>query len=63
MIVTTSAEEGKVYPSYGYYGSAFDLKQNGVLLGEDYDSKKARIKLAVLLAAERKVIQSDFSTL
>lgn len=62
MLITTSAEEGKVYPSYGYYGSAFDLQQNGVLLGADYDSKKARIKLAVLLAADRKVIQSDFST-
>ncbi|WP_428908958.1 asparaginase [Niallia sp. Krafla_26] len=60
LVVTTSAEEGKVYPSYGYYGSTFDLQQNGVLLGEDYDSKKARIKLAVLLASSHEVKQTDF---
>ena len=60
MIVTTSAEEGKVYPAYGYYGSAYDLQQNGVILGEDYDSKKARIKLAVLLSSIHKVEQGHF---
>lgn len=60
VIVTTSAEEGKVYPAYGYLGSAYDLEQNGVLLGEDYDSKKARIKLAVLLASVEKVVQANF---
>lgn len=61
IIVTTSAEEGKVFPSYGYKGSANDLKEVGVLLGEDYDSKKARIKLAVLLAAGLKVEQANFT--
>ena len=61
IIMTTSAEEGKVYPSYGYEGSAHDLMMRGVILGEDYDSKKARIKLAVLLASKREVSQSDFS--
>jgi L-asparaginase len=60
VIVTTSAEEGKVYPSYSYLGSAHDLQQNDVILGEDYDSKKARIKLAVLLASVDKVKQYDF---
>ncbi len=51
IVVTTSAEEGKVYPAYSYLGSAHDLLERGVILGEDYDSKKARIKLAVLLAS------------
>ncbi|WP_019242053.1 MULTISPECIES: asparaginase [Bacillus] len=60
FVVTTSAEEGKVYPSYGYKGSANDLKENGVILGEDYDSKKARIKLAVILASKSTVNQKDF---
>lgn len=60
VVVTTSAEEGKVYPSYSYLGSAYDLQQNGVILGEDYDSKKARIKLAVLLASVDKVEQANF---
>ncbi|MFO1442770.1 asparaginase [Bacillus sp. Bva_UNVM-123] len=61
IIITTSAEEGKVYPSYGYKGSANDLKLMGVILGEDYDSKKARIKLAAMLASGVEVNQVNFS--
>nr|WP_295972374.1 asparaginase [uncultured Bacillus sp.] len=61
IVVTTSAEEGKVYPAYSYEGSAFDLQQNGGILGEDYDSKKARIKLAVLLASVDQVVQDMFT--
>lgn len=60
VVMTTSAEEGKVYPAYDYEGSAFDLKERGVILGSDYDSKKARIKLAVLLASVDKVIEDHF---
>ena len=61
VIMTTSAEEGKVYPAYGYKGSAYDLLVRGVILGEDYDSKKARIKLAVLLASKEQVDHEDFT--
>ena len=61
LVMTTSAEEGKVYPSYGYKGSAHDLKLRGVILGEDYDSKKARIRLSVLLASKDEVVPEDFS--
>lgn len=61
VVMTTSAEEGKVYPAYDYVGSAFDLKQRGVFLGSDYDSKKARIKLAVLLAGSDKVQEENFA--
>ncbi|MBT2649232.1 asparaginase [Bacillus sp. ISL-34] len=60
VIMTTSAEEGKVYPAYDYEGSAFDLKQRGVILGADYDSKKARIKLAVMLASENPIDETFF---
>ncbi|MBP3039705.1 asparaginase [Bacillaceae bacterium Marseille-Q3522] len=60
VVVTTSAEEGKVYPAYGYLGSAYDLQSLGVILGEDYDSKKARIKLAVLLSVTNEINQADF---
>lgn len=60
VIVTTSAEEGEVYTTYDYKGSAFDLYNNGVVLGRDYDSKKARIKLAVLLASDVKSIKEAF---
>ncbi|MFZ3578185.1 asparaginase [Virgibacillus sp. DJP39] len=52
VVVTTSAEEGEVYTTYDYLGSAYDLFKNGVILGRDYDSKKARIKLMVGLASE-----------
>ncbi len=55
IVVTTSAEEGQVHTSYDYKGSAYDLALRGAVLGKDYDSKKARIKLAVLMAAEKDV--------
>lgn len=61
VLLTTSAEEGRVYPSYGYLGSAHDLMQKGVLLGSDYDSKKARIKLAVLLSVSEQIAIDAFS--
>lgn len=55
VVVTTSTEEGNVYPSYNYEGSTYDLMQRGVFLGGDYDSKKARIKLSVLLSSESDI--------
>ncbi|MCQ6266054.1 asparaginase [Fictibacillus sp. WQ 8-8] len=61
VVITTSSEEGQVYPTYDYLGSTFDLAEHGVILGKDYDSKKARIRLAVLLAAcEGDRIQNIF---
>lgn len=51
IVITTSAEEGAVYTTYDYKGSAYDLYNKGVILGSDNDSKKARIKLAVALAS------------
>ncbi|MEH7107365.1 MULTISPECIES: asparaginase [Bacillaceae] len=51
IVITTSAEEGSVYTTYDYEGSAYDLYKKGVILGSDNDSKKARIKLAVALAS------------
>ncbi|GEN85388.1 MULTISPECIES: asparaginase [Oceanobacillus] len=55
VVITTSAVEGEVYPTYDYEGSTFDLMENGVLLGKDYDSKKARIKLLVGLASNMEL--------
>ena len=52
IVITTSSEEGEVYPTYEYLGSAHDLYEAGVILGQDYDSKKARIKLMAILRAE-----------
>lgn len=61
VVLTTSAEEGNAYPSYGYPGSAHDLLLKGVLLGSDYDSKKARIKLAVMLSSQTTVDLNSFT--
>lgn len=55
VIVTTSAEEGEVDTSDGYSGSGYDLYQSGVILGKDYDSKKARLKLIAILRASKDV--------
>lgn len=55
VVLTTSAEEGNAYPAYSYPGSAHDLLTRGVILGSDYDSKKARIKLAILLSGNEQV--------
>ncbi|MGN7296004.1 asparaginase [Ferdinandcohnia sp. SAFN-114] len=59
VILTTSAEEGEVKTVYDFPGSAWSLQNTGVLLAGDYDSKKARIKLAVLIAAGVKEINED----
>lgn len=60
IVVTTSAEEGHVHPTYNYLGSAHNLSQLGVILGHDLDSKKARIKLAVMMASDIEDIGSNF---
>lgn len=57
IVITTSAEEGAVFPTYDYKGSAYDLYKKGVMLGKDYDSKKARIKLAVALASKAELVK------
>lgn len=60
IVITTSAEEGEVYTTYDYAGSSYDLAKKGVILGKDYDSKKARMKLAVLLASYKEGIKDKF---
>ena len=60
VVVTTSAEEGNAYPAYSYPGSAHDLLTRGVILGSDYDSKKARIKLAILLSGDKAIDKGAF---
>ena len=50
VVLTTSTEEGRVFPTYDYYSSANNLKDNGVIMGGDFDPKKARLKLLLMLA-------------
>ncbi|MBB6449011.1 L-asparaginase [Geomicrobium halophilum] len=60
IVITTSAEEGKVYPTYDYAGSTYDLLNHGVILGKDYSSRKAKIKLYVLLETGETNFQEAF---
>lgn len=50
VVLTTSTEEGRVFPTYDYYSSANYLKENGVIMGGDFDPKKARLKLLLMIA-------------
>ncbi|WP_153733281.1 asparaginase [Sporosarcina obsidiansis] len=62
VVLTTKTGEGEVRHVYDFPGSVYDLTNKGVLIGKDYDSKKARIKLAILLAsgATKQEIRSAF---
>lgn len=51
VIITTACEQGRVHPVYDFKGGVMDLQSKGAIPGHDYDSKKARIKLIVLLAS------------
>jgi len=50
VVLTTSTDEGRVFPTYDYYGSANYLKTLDVIMGGDFQPKKARIKLMLMLA-------------
>lgn len=52
VVVTTTCPNGEVAPVYGYIGSFYDLLENGAINGKDYTSKKARIKLMLLLSGD-----------
>lgn len=51
MVLTSASKEGFTHTTYEYEGSAYDLFQNGVIVGTDLNSKKARMKLIVLLSS------------
>lgn len=58
IVLTTSSEEGFTHTTYEYEGSAYDLYRKGVVLGGDLHSKKARMKLIVLLSSGYDVIEN-----
>lgn len=60
VVITTSCDNGRVYPAYEFKGSVADLTQQGVLSGHDMDSKKARILLSCLIAAGTAIDQRSF---
>ena len=60
--MTSSCPEGLVAPVYDFKGGVHDLQKRGVILGGDYSSKKARIKLSVLMSAGVGDLQPEFVT-
>lgn len=60
VVLTTSSEQGDVKIIYDFPGSAYDMENSGAVLGKDYSSKKARIKLAVLIASNIENIKEHF---
>lgn len=60
VIITTDCIEGDVGQVYDFAGSVYDQVKSGAIIGMDYDSKKARIKLAVLLASGVTDLPSEF---
>lgn len=50
VIITSRCFEGRVFDSYGYLGGGKQLRDLGVIFGENLPSQKARIKLLALLS-------------
>lgn len=53
VVLTSRCYEGRVCDSYGYLGGGKQLKNLGVIFAENLPSQKARIKLIVLLSANK----------
>ena len=62
VVLTSRCYEGRVCDSYGYLGGGKQLKNLGVIFAENLPSQKARIKLIVLLSAnkDRAYIRHSF---
>jgi len=51
VVIVSRCFEGRVYDTYGYPGGGKNLRNIGVILGDDLNGQKARIKLMVALSA------------
>lgn len=60
VVITTASEDGDVKVAYDYSGGISQFEKDGAINGGSYDSKKARMKLAVMLGAGEKVTAEDF---
>jgi L-asparaginase len=61
IVLTSGTLEGEVHTVYDFAGSAHEMQETGVILARDDASRKARVKLAVLLAAGERDIAGKFS--
>lgn len=60
VVITSASDEGDVKVAYDFSGGISQFEKDGAINGGSYDSKKARLKLAVLLAAGEEVTAEDF---
>lgn len=51
VVLVSRCFEGRVFDSYGYPGGGRNLRQLGIILGDNLNGQKARIKLMVALSA------------
>ena len=61
VVLTSRCFEGRVFGSYGYEGGGMQLKNSGVIFGESMPSQKARIKLILMLSAEKSLEEIEKS--
>ena len=50
VLIVSRCYEGRVFESYGYEGGGKDLRNRGVLFGDNMQGQKARIKLMIALS-------------
>ena len=60
VVITSASDEGDVRVAYDFSGGISQFEKDGAMNGGSYDSKKARLKLAVMLAAGEEVTAEDF---
>lgn len=61
VVITSACQEGEVGIVYDFPGSVYDLVNKGAIIGRNLDSKKARLKLGILLAIGEESIKEKFS--
>ncbi|MGM0640634.1 MAG: asparaginase [Thermotogota bacterium] len=64
VVLVSRCYKGRVLGVYGYKGGGADLKNRGVILGQEISGPKARVKLMVVLGKTNKVntIKSYFES-
>ena len=60
VVITSASDDGDIKVAYDFSGGISQFEKDGAVNGGSYDSKKARLKLAVMLAAGEEVTAEDF---
>lgn len=55
VVLVSRCYEGRVHESYGYEGGGKQLREMGVIFGDNMQGQKARIKLLVALSYSKKI--------